>query len=270
MPQSISRKTSGRNLTQLVSMRRTLARQVALPEVQRAFKRLKARQPALTRISAVTELLAVMGDQSLIGRDGQEGVLRILVAQVQAVGGDREIWQKVLFYAFLPALIRVRSRTRTTEVTIEDMDSIMWTSFFEVLQSYPLRRPGSVAAGILRDTRKRYFRSIDREREAITQCDELQHDRHATNCWPSAVAVDPPSPAQDPAQLLTKVKEQNADLIRATVLEGMTVRAYMQARCLDTGDAEAVEQTFQRLKRQRHRLLQRLRREFVEAVKVAS
>ncbi|MCG8423820.1 MAG: hypothetical protein MJE77_38480 [Proteobacteria bacterium] len=122
-------------------------------------------------------MLSALEDRASIGYAAQDDLLRTLVQMAQK-RPDERLWQLILFYAFFPALLLVRTSTVSEEES-GDLHGILWSSFLEILHVYPLeRRSGSVAKGLLMDTKKQYCRILAQAHKAEVQRRRLCMDAY--------------------------------------------------------------------------------------------
>ena len=156
----------------LPALREELRGVLSTNATQRIFDNAKRHHPGLASFSTVFAVLAVLEDPAVAGYAAQEQILRALVAEMQRVPGHR-LWQTLLFYAFLPSLIKLRARTRGGRENSKELDSTACMAFCQVLASYPLTRRGSIAAGLTRDVAKLYFRLLQEEQHRLAAEREL-------------------------------------------------------------------------------------------------
>lgn len=246
----------------LPALREELKRSLSTNETRKLFDEAKLHHPHLAAYPTVFALLAVLEDPRVAGYAEQERLLRALVSEDHREPANR-LWRTLLLYAFLPSLIRLRARTIRGEARSDDLDSTAWTAFVQVLAGYPLSRPGSVAAGLTRDTAKLYFKILRRE-QALRE-HERELVAYAELVRPKALSSDPVAVGFDPADHqfdtdeatiepdeLAAMREaldrrlaerprcpDDIDLIWATRMQGLTVREFMRVRGLLTGDDEA-------------------------------
>ena len=244
----------------LADMRDQLRTQLTCDAAQRRYAIHRYAIPALHCYPTVHSLMWALADRASIGHGNQDRLLRILVIQVQR-SSDAPLWQQIVLYGFLPGLIRVRASAVSREESGE-LDSLLWTLFLEVVHTYPIyRRRGSVAAGILLDTRKRFFRVLKKRCTAneYTEAFLLYAEGFGEFRLADHMIVDGPRWATDELAnarrvlLRAQLSPADADLLVETDLGERTMRQYMQERDLATGD-EPTD------KRMRHRLWQRRRR----------
>ncbi|MCG8421360.1 MAG: hypothetical protein MJE77_25865 [Proteobacteria bacterium] len=241
-------------------MRDQLRTQLTSDAAQRRYATHRYAIPALHRYPTIASLISALEDRASIGHKNQDRLLRLLVIQVQR-SSDAPLWQQIMLHGFLPGLIRVRASTVSREESGE-LDSLLWTLFLEVVHTYPIyRRQGSVAAGILLDTRKRFFCVLKKRCTAneYTEAFLLYAEGFGEFRLADHMVVDGPRWTTDELASARRVLRRaqlspaDVDLLVETDLGACTVRQFMQERDLATGD----ESTDTRMQ---HRLWQRRRR----------
>ena len=246
----------------LPALREELKRVLSAEETQSLFDEAKQYHPDLAEYQTVFALLAVLQNPGAGGYPAQERILRALVAEDHRDPANR-LWRTLLLYAFLPALIRLRARTIRGEARHDDLDSTAWAAFVQVLAGYPLSRPGSVAAGLTRDTAKLYFKILRREqsvreheRELVAYAELAREPVQPSE--PVAVGFNPadhqagpehdePDPDEMAAMRQALVRHlgvhprgtDDADLVWATRMQGLSVREFMRVGGLLSGDEDA-------------------------------
>lgn len=228
------------------------------------FAEIRQQHPSLRRWSTIEPFLDVFERRETIGYQRQDALLRLAVSEAQSSDEPRR-WQELLLYLFSPGLVRIRARTHPGALLFQDLDGLLWLSFFEIVQSYPLVRRGSVAAGLLLDTSKRYFRALRQEQAraaglrqmvayANRASDSIEGGFNPSEHQVSAskLVVDDDEQQAMGAWLQQRgFLDEDAALLVSTSVLGMTIREYMGARRLD-------EREFQRLKKRRQRARQKL------------
>lgn len=250
----------------LSALREELLRELSSSESQCLFDQAKQKYEEFHQHDTLNAVLAALEDRDAIGYEGQDRLLRILVAEAQA-HPEQPLWRRLLLCAFVPGLMRIRHRASDGVHDPDDVDSALWTSFFEVLHRYPLGRSGSVAAGLLLDTNKAYVCAMQREYAARQHEAVLlarMHDLPGSEERFEVADLEDastPTDADVVREILATLAPQDVELLWATTVEGMTIRKFVQSRGLGREGADAEEREVQRLKRRRHRLLLRLRKE---------
>jgi hypothetical protein len=221
------------------------------------------RHPVLDDGGSVEVLLARMADENAHSWTEREALTRAFLAEHQRDAG-RGVWSALLLLAYFPMLSHLRHRLRSETLDSQDLDSLVITSFLEVIATLDLNAVRDRTAMQLRQrTQRKVFRRLRRtraEQRHVTFTAEIP-DR-----LQEQVAAEPPDPSdiRDPEQTIARLLDvagqelppDQLDLVVATMLRKERLRSYAQ-RC--AADGEPIERVYQRLKRRRARALDRLR-----------
>jgi hypothetical protein len=228
------------------------------------FSQAQRQHPTLRAWTTIEPFLDVFERRDKVGYQRQDALLRLVVDQAQQSNEPRR-WHELLLYLFLPGLVRIRARTHPGAFSVQDLDGMLWLSFFEIARHYPLARKGSVAAGILLDTSKRYFRALRQEQAYEAERRQLVAYVHLAAeesegvfdlgdhqvAAPQLTVDEEEREAMDAWLQQRGVPGEDSALLVATSVLGMTIREYMGVRRAD-------EREFQRLKKRRQRARQKL------------
>jgi hypothetical protein len=260
---------------QLAALLEELRRELATDRVQNRFNDIKQDHAAFRKHPTLFSVLAALESQAGVGYEAQDQLIRALVAEAQA-HPDERLWRQILLYAFLPGLIGIRARAIQGEHESEDLDALVWTVFYEMVHAYSLQRPGSIAAGLLLDTRKRILRALTLEQE-IRRHERALVDYARRVSSPGAEPFDladhmEPAPfTLEPAdreeirlalQRCRGLSPEDVELVLAVDVDGLTIPQYMQTRGLATGDRKVDARERDRLAHRRLRARERLRHFF--------
>lgn len=263
-------------LSVLPALRREFKRELSTNEARGNFDNARKMHAELRPYPTIFSVLSVLDSRKEFGYQTQQQILRVLVVEAQK-NPEQRIWRQALLYAFLPSLVRIRAATIQGNHRPGDLDGALWTAFLEVVHRYPLHRKGSLAAGLTLDTRKRFFKALRKEQEAQRLYFDLvayagsrvEPDKPETYIFNPADHQEPTPEAPPDSDELRKMRSlldacdgisrEDVDLVWTTEVEGETIRQFMEARGLATGDQAADDQTFQRLKKRRQRARLRLR-----------
>ncbi|WP_041791842.1 hypothetical protein [Stigmatella aurantiaca] len=242
------------------------------PRHHAVFAAARTRRPAFARHATLESVLAAMADAREETYPEREALTRALVAEMQA--SSSPAWTAGLAAAYAPMLRRLRRRLLGSAVPREDLDQLVLATFLSVARAFPLSRWGDWTAVRLRQqTAREVFRHLRKERaeqhETYTQAqlaEWLPDTRHATPVEsPRRPSVRRSFVKRD-AVLVHLARgtlpHSDVEVLMATVVRREKLRAY--ASRLVEGDADETERTYQRLKRQRTRLMQRLRTQAVD------
>lgn len=135
----------------LAALDREWAELNASPAANQALENWRCCEPALDGLVSVSALLAKR-------RADAEAAPAILAALAR-LAADDQIAARTLLQALLPGLVRLASGWAGDDpAAVDELVALAW----QRIRTYPTSRPGSVAANVLWDVRKRY-----REHRAI-------------------------------------------------------------------------------------------------------
>ncbi|SDE60564.1 hypothetical protein [Myxococcus virescens] len=243
------------------------------PRHQAVFAAARTRRPAFARHATLESVLAAMADAREETYPEREALTRALVAEMQ--DSPSTAWTAALASAYAPMLRHLRRRLHSNGVPKEDLDQLVLATFLSVARNFPLPRWQDWTAVRLRQqTAREVFRYLRKERAE-------QHDRYTPQqlaAWlPDARPATPVESPRRPNVRRSFVRRDavlvhlaratlprsDVEVLMATVVRREKLRAYVSR--LVEGDAAEAERTYQRLKRQRTRLMQRLRTQDVDA-----
>ena len=252
----------------LESLKAALEAMLYARGAKQAFEHARAQNVELQRYDELVALLAVLTSRDPALQAEKDRLLRVLLA-IARLGPQPLLWRSVLLYVFLPSLCLVRHRYKARELSAEDLDGALWTVFFEVVENYPRERR-SIAAGVVLDTRKRFWKHIHAEEEKrrafeefLNAFEQLPPEVRAT----ASVAETGPlmqlsdadryemRAVMDRCPELTK---EDADLLWETDVCGVKLVTYLRARGWGQGDPESLAREEQRLRRRKNRANKRL------------
>ncbi|WP_434345709.1 hypothetical protein ACN6A1_27645 [Myxococcus virescens] len=237
------------------------------PRHQAVFAAARTRRPAFARHVTLESVLATMADAREETYPERETLTRALVAECQA--SSSPAWTTALTAAYAPMLTRLRRRIIGNAVPREDLDQLVIATFLAVARGFPLARWGDWTAARLRQqTAREVFRHLRKERaEQHDTYTQAQLAEWLPDSRPSAPVESPRRPSvrrsfvRRDAVLVhlarATLPRSDVEVLMATVVRREKLRAYVSR--LAEGDTTEVERMYQRLKRQRTRLMQRLR-----------
>lgn len=242
------------------------------PRHQAVFAAARMQRPAFARHTTLESVLVALADTREVTYPNRESLTRALVAEMQA--SSSPAWTAALASAYAPMLRRLRHRLRSNAVSKEDLDQLVLATFLSVARRFPLLRWQDWTAVRLRQqTAREVFRVLRKERaeqhETYTQA---QLAEWLPDARPTTSAESPRRPSlrhsfvRRDAVLVqlarANLPRSDVEVLMATVVRREKLRVY--ASRLVEGDAVETERTYQRLKRQRTRLMQRLRTQAVD------
>ena len=146
--------------------------ELCAPHCQAVFDRKKVIDFSISQFDTTRELLEFFDRRGPEPRIAQQFLLRVLIEAAQQERTE-QLWRSILLYAYLPGLCAIRRRTGSYVHLSDELDAELWAVFMEVVEHYPLHRPGSVAAGVLLDTGKRYYKQLRRRQQEADAFEEL-------------------------------------------------------------------------------------------------
>lgn len=240
-----------------------LRRQLDAAPASSVLAAARERQPMLRDASSVEELLARMADEHVHEWIEREALTRAFIAEHQRDAGNG-FWSALLLLAYFPMLSHLRFRLRSETLDSQDLDSVVITSFLEVVTGLDLEVVQDRTAMQLRQrTQRKVFHVLGRTSA------EHRHIALATDFSTDLVVQAPSEPLhlsevvdseQTVAQLLDVAGQQlppeQLEILVATVLQKERLRTYAGRY---TAKGETAERVYQRLKRRRTRAMDRLR-----------
>jgi hypothetical protein len=252
----------------LQTLQTVLWRELCAPHSQAIFDRKKAIDFSISGFGAIGELLELFDRRGPEPQIAQQFLLRILLAAAQREPTE-QLWKSILLYAYLPGLRAIRGDTASRLHRPDELDAELWAVFVEVIEHYPLRRPGSVAAGVLLDTRKRYRRRLKRQQkdaDAFEELSEAAAMRDEAECLSfsfTRVSVTKLT-AMERGEMLAvllqcdAIAPEDAHLLWLTDICGLTVQQALQSQQIRKDNAPLEQRELERAWRQRNRTRQRV------------
>jgi len=255
----------------LETIRQGLKRELTRAETLHSFEAARDRHPALQPFDDPLAAVAFLNDTDCRATSARSAVTRAMIEEVQTRGTS--CWAALLLYAYFPGLLRIRgSAYRARGLSNEELDLLVLESFLEVASTLPLDRQGRLAVvNLVLGTRKVVFRQLRREAERVD----------TERAWPDGledlIAADIPSPERQllrceaeralaPERIRAWVRELCKDepeddtlLVLGTYASGTPLITYVRQVWSDAG-ADELLRHYQRCRRRRSRLLDRLRR----------
>jgi hypothetical protein len=237
-------------------------RRAALTAPGRSFEVGRARQPALAVHADAASVLAALADDREHTYPERDALTRALLAEHRASGDA--LWASLLLVAYFPMLSRLRHRLVSGSVQRDELDQVVVTAFLAAISELPLpEHADRIAMRLRQRTERQVFAFLRKEREqqhSSADPDELA--RFGTETIEARRLPTTDEELFDLALLLERAALQGLpkaglEVVEATVLRRELLRRYVE-RIAPDDDLER-ERTYQRLKRQRTRVLRRLR-----------
>lgn len=232
------------------------------------FAAAQDRQPDLAPYSGIEAVLGVLTDDSGTSATTREGVVRALLEEYQQ--GSATFWAGVLILSFLPLLGAVRMRLSDSGIPDDELTSMLLTTFLDTASGLDVGHGARLTALRLRQqTARRVFEAINSERNqrdfdqafgAALHVSLEDEDREWMGC---PRAFEDPEVTELAVGLLhrwvgSRLDPAYLDLVAETVVRGVRLWDYLDSIYPDLPLAARIR-TYQRLKRQRTRALERLR-----------
>jgi hypothetical protein len=252
----------------LQTMQTELWRELCGSQSQAVFARKKVIDLSIAQFETIAELLEFFDLRGPEPRIAQQYLLRALISLAQQERAEH-LWRSIILYAYLPGLCAIRRRTGSYVHRSEELDAALWAVFVEVVEHYPLHRPGSVAAGVLLDTSKRYYRLLRRQqREADAREEFLEaasifsDEERLALCFTRVSAAR--FTAMERGEMLAvllqcdTIAPEDAQLLWLTDICGLTVQQALQSQQIRNDNAPLEQRELERAWRQRNRTRQRV------------
>lgn len=246
------------------SLRTTIERlrREALAAPPSAFEAGRAQQAVLAEYPDVAGVLAALADDREETYPRRDALTRALLLRHRA--NRQALWASMLLVAYYPMLSRLRYRLVSDTVPRDELDQVVLAAFLAAAGEMPLGDEVDRLAMRLRQrTERQVFAYLRKERElgpAVEDAEELAEDGAD-----GLQAPRPPGSEEellDLALLLERAEQEGVpkaslEVVAATVLRRQRLRDYVE-RMAPRDEVER-ERLYQRLKRQRTRVLRRLR-----------
>ena len=252
----------------LQTMQTKLWRELCGSQNQAIFTRKKVIDLSISQFETIAELLEFFDLRGPEPRIAQQYLLRALISLAQQERAEH-LWRSIIFYAYLPGLCAIRRRTGSYVHRPEELDGELWAAFVEVVEHYPLHRPGSVAAGVLFDTGKRYYQQLRRWQKEADAFEELSEaaaifsdEERLALCFTRVSAAR--FTAMERGEMLAvllqcdTIAPEDAQLLWLTDICGLTVQQALESQKIHNDNALLEHRELDRAWRQRNRTRQRV------------
>lgn len=237
-------------------------RRDALAAPRRVFDESRTRNAALAGHADVASVLAALADDREHTYPERDALTRALLSEHRATG--EALWASVLLVAYYPMLSRLRHRLVSDAVPRDELDQVVVTAFLAALGELPIHEQADRVAMRLRQrTERQVFAFLRKEREQQhPSADPDDLAMFGTESINARRLETTDEELFDLALLLERAAEEgipqsSLEVVAATVLRRELLRSYVD-RVAPDDDLER-ERMYQRLKRQRTRVLRRLR-----------
>lgn len=243
-------------------------RRDALAASSRIFEAGRARRPALGSYPDVASVLAAFADDRAESYPERDALTQALLTEHRESG--QKLWATMLVAAYYPMLSRLRHRLVCDAVPKAELNQVVLTAFLTAAAELPPREQADRVAMRLRQrTERQVFAFLRKEREQQRPdplLEELAMHREDMIRAKDSESLD--DRRFDLARLLERAAElgipkDRLELVAATVLRRELLRNYVER--IGPDDELERERMYQRLKRQRTRVLQQLENMFSES-----
>jgi hypothetical protein len=222
---------------------------------QPVYEAARANRSEFESYPDLSSVLTALRTEHEDSRDTREALTRLLLLEHRA--RQSQVWVHALFAAYGPMLYRLRCRV-VCSWSKADIDQVVLSSFAEALDKVQVENDGPHCAFRLRQcTARLVFQRLrgdhdDQQAELLGErCFKVTNEHAAA--WAPDAGVDCGSSAEE----VLRAAGEDAELLRATVLEGESLQEYVK-RTVD-GDEETRRRAYDRLRFQRARALAKLR-----------
>lgn len=238
-------------------------RQQILATRSEVFEAGRSQHAALAEHADVAEVLVALSDEREATYPARDALSRALLAMHRS--SRSSLWSSTLAVAFFPMLSRLRHRIVGDAVPRDELDSLVLASFWSALAELPVSGRGSdrLPMRLRQRTQRLVFQSLRREREQQhTSLDDDTRGEQLERVLGARVERAAWEDRVDLARLLERaavdgVPRASLEVLAATALRSELLRNYVSR--LGPADEAARERMYERLKRQRTRVLRRLR-----------
>ncbi|MGI5865791.1 MAG: hypothetical protein ACOX6T_27555 [Myxococcales bacterium] len=237
-------------------------RREVLAAPRRSFDVGRARHPALAPHEGVASVLAALADDREHTYPERDALTRTLLAEHRESGDA--LWASMLLVAYYPMLSRLRHRLVCDTVPRDELDQVVVTAFLGAISVLSLLdHADRIALRLRQRTERQVFAFLRKEREQQRpSADPEELAMFGTETIEVRRLPTTDEELFDLALLLERAAElgiprASIEVVAATVLRRELLRSYVD-RVAPDDDLER-ERMYQRLKRQRTRVLRRLR-----------
>jgi hypothetical protein len=227
------------------------------------FEAAREREPVLRQHRDLCSVLATLSERDEQAALEREELVGALVREHQR--STSSYWAMALLVAFAPMLRALRGRLRGTLFGPEELDQLVLEGFLEALRRHP-GRSTSAAARLRSDTCRFVFRALEREAHRTRNQQELERcargnahfDLYLWRSAPSPMDADEQAEMEEMLRVAVgdELPSTKLEVVIATLLWRQPLTAYAGERARS---GETPAGAYQRLKRERHRTLGRLR-----------
>ncbi len=226
---------------------------------RRTFDEARSRRPALAEHADMASVLDALASEEEHSYPEREALMQALAAEHRETG--RSLWSSALLVAFYPMLSRLRHRLVSDAVPSDELDQVVLTAFLAALSGLtPHEMSDRIAMRLRQRTQRQVFAVLRREREQTHR--ESEVDEVFTPDMEESAHGRTEDELYDLALLLERAADEgiprsSLEVVAATVLKRELLRSYVER--IAPNDELERERMYQRLKRQRSRVMRKLR-----------
>ncbi|MFI5298770.1 MAG: hypothetical protein ACHREM_11795 [Polyangiales bacterium] len=251
----------------LAKVQRSLRDDVVASRHTTEYQAARAREDALRDCPTVAHALLALERRGDDAYEERGAITRALVREYQRARSP--FFASVLTLAFVPMLVALRCRIRTSSVSNDELGQRIVAAFVETIAAFPLgAKPTHTALRIRQRTETSVFREFKREKreeEDRTRLEELVAHTPDIGIFdePARGAGHDAEDLDDMSALLREISgdtmaTDKVDLVIATCITGEKLFRYAR-RTHDAASGEPRDRYYERLRKERHRALQKLR-----------
>lgn len=228
-----------------------------------AFEVGRSKHPVLAAYPDFAAVLVSLSDEREESYPARDALTNALLAMHRTTKST--LWSSTLAVAFFPMLSRLRHRIVGDIVPGDELDQLVLASFWAALAEVPVQGRGSdrLPMRLRQRTQRLVFQSLRRDREQ--EHDSLDDDVRGEELERAVSSRVEKSVCEDRVDLallleraaLDGIPRAALEVIAATTLRSELLRNYVSR----VGPTDDIERTrmYERLKRQRSRVMRRLR-----------
>lgn len=238
-------------------------RREVLSAAPRVFEEGRCRLALLAFHTDIESVLLALADEREVTYPARDALANALLTMHRTT--KTPFWSSVLAIAFFPMLSRLRNRIIGDAVPRDELDQLVLASFWSALAEIPVAGRGSdrLPMRLRQRTQRLVFQSLRHERDQ--QHASLDDDERGEELERLIGARVERSACEDRVELahlleraaIDGVPRASLEVLAATTLRSELLRNYVSR--VGPVDGEESERLYERLKRQRTRVVQRLR-----------
>ena len=249
----------------LKAMREHCRMAVGSPRGRTRWNALVGERPDLAAYSEAEDALRALGRSGWDNAEEKELLTRLLLTMCREPGD--QLFGNLLVLAYYPMLSNLRRKLRCASMEEDDLDQLVAISFLQVTKTLPLERhPDRLPMYLRQRTKDAVINELKRhqkESSTVFAADEVYGEQPSGDSFPETRSEESPldlleSIAQLERLCHGRMSEKEIRLLTATVVRKERVSDYVK-RVERFSNRREYELAYQRVKRQRHRTLMKIR-----------